>query len=228
MKRFLTYLNNGLFLCFGLLAFDSSALTFKTDGSVVQASGKVTQTSYAKRFGTVLSGENVQWQFSKETDTPNGYFGGDLFIIGTPLLRLSKIPEGSNYITELTKQNGFSSEDALQKYVVAAANSDFLEALDLSQDDAIAYVGNVSDEQIAQMDDSVGNEFSEMQSSVKDALQENLKDLIDEKIKESVSESLSDYLDTYHEDMLADGWSYDGVVDGFDQYSKCISGCDLL
>ena len=66
MKRFLTYLNNGLFLCFGLLAFDSSALTFKTDGSVVQASGKVTQISYAKRFGTALSGENVQWQFSKE------------------------------------------------------------------------------------------------------------------------------------------------------------------
>ena len=228
MKRFLTYLNNGLFLCFGLLAFDSSALTFKTDGSVVQSSGKVTQGSYSDKFETALAGKKgAQWQYSNEIESPKGYFGGDLFIVGTPLLVINKIPEGADYMVELAKQNGFKSVDTLQKYIISAANSDFLEELELSERDAIIFVANVSDEQLNNLDGAVSEAVSESVSdAVSESVSESVSDAVTDAVSGAVYDSLKDYLDNRHQEMLADGWTFEGVNEfGGNSYSRsCGSG----
>ena len=63
------------------LSGGASALTFKSDGSVVQKSGKVEVESFANRFREEMSKPSNQW--AKSTGSPRqfkGYFGDDALI----------------------------------------------------------------------------------------------------------------------------------------------------
>ena len=106
----------------------ASALTFKSDGSVVQKSGKVEIESFANRFREEMSKPNNQW--AKSTGSPRqvrGYFGDDALLPGAPLLRIQGIKKGEEYLDAVFRLNGLTDKKALYRYIIANASITFLE-----------------------------------------------------------------------------------------------------
>ena len=112
---------------------EASALTFKSDGSIVQKSGAVVRADDATRYQAALEafnrGETVEsWPISKGADsTPQkGYFGEQILEAGAPLYSIRNVRgSGDEIIDAIAKQNGFASSDGLKLSIIANSNDNF-------------------------------------------------------------------------------------------------------
>ena len=197
------------------LAGGASALTFKSDGSVVQKSGKVEVESFANRFREEMSKPTNQW--AKSIGSPKqvrGYFGDDALLPGSPLLRIQGIKKGEEYLDAVYRLNGLKDKKALFRYIIANASPAFLEDMGLSENDAQAYL----DTAIAEMlvDESVRNaaladslnviqEASlSINSEIDDALTDQISEAIDEQMEAMVSDAVEEAVEDAVEAALED------------------------
>ena len=181
----------------------ASALTFKSDGSVVQKSGKVEVGSFADRFRDEMSKPTNQW--AKSTGSPRqvrGYFGDDVLLPGSPLLRIQGIKKGEEYLDAVYRLNGLKDKKALFRYIIANASPTFLEDIGLTESDAQTYLDTALAEMLA--DETVENvELAnslrglqavslEIDSEMEDALTEQISETIEKQMEEAVEEAVED------------------------------------
>lgn len=184
-----------LFICQPALS-----LTFKSDGSVVQKSGDVVTKSYAERFKEQFATpDTTQWAFANgRPENPPGYFGNDIFLPGTPLLRLSKIRQGEDYLAALADKNGFADKAALQRFIISNASPEFLEELELGEEQAVSYVAaGVSEaknlgQDYSQMVEELQIVALEVASTVQEQVESQVQSQVAEQVEESVGDSVSE------------------------------------
>ena len=158
-------------------------VVWKSDGTVIDEDGNVKKEGYGARFQKQLSNPTKGWpKASGNGQSPKNYFGNELFIPGTPLLRMSGIYLGSNYIEKIYKLNNFENKRDLYKYIISNANISFLNTLNLSEENAIMYVSaNVNVDQI-----------NMSQSGVVALMQEKLKEKVAVEVQEKVNKEVSE------------------------------------
>ena len=194
------------------LGGSASALTFKSDGSVVQKSGKVVVESFANRFREEMSNPTKQW--AKSTGSPKkvrGYFGDDALLPGAPLLRIQGIKKGEDYLDAVYRLNGLKNKKALYRYIIANASPTFLEDMGLSEDEAQAYL----DTAVSEMLDDESLENAQLANSLKDVeeasvmitaeLEDKLTDQISESVDKQMEEAVSEAVEEAVEEAL-DSW----------------------
>ena len=177
----------------------ASALTFKSDGSVVQKSGKVEVESFANRFREEMSKPTNQW--AKSTGNPRqvgGYFGDDALLPGSPLLRIQGIKQGEEYLDAVYRLNGLKDKKALFRYIIANASPTFLEDIGLTESDAQTYLDTALAEMLA--DETVEN--VELANSLKDIQAVSLG--IDSELEEALTDQISEAIDKQMEAMVSD------------------------
>ena len=216
MYRFVITSMVGLMLSLG---GGASALTFKSDGSVVQKSGKVEVESFANRFREEMSKPTNQW--AKSTGTPKqvrGYFGDDALLPGSPLLRIQGIKKGEEYLDAVYRLNGLRDKKALFRYIIANASPTFLEDMGLSEGDAQAYLDTAITEMLD--DESVENTALAkslkdlkkasltINSEIEDVLTDQISETIDKQMEEAVSEVVEEAVEEAVEAAL-DNWIQD-------------------
>ena len=124
-----------------ILSSPAQSLTFKSDGSVVQADGTVTQKSAEERYLEALSafraGEEVTgFPVARETSgflglgggrntAPSGYFGSDIVEEGAPLIPLPKAINTSDPIASIADNLGMSAQQ-FTAALVSTASDDWL------------------------------------------------------------------------------------------------------
>ena len=196
MYRVFLTLMVGLMLSLG---GGASALTFKSDGSVVQKSGRVEVESFANRFREEMSKPTDQW--AKSTGTPKqvrGYFGDDALLPGSPLLRIQGIKKGEEYLDAVYRLNGLKDKKALFRYIIANASPTFLEDIGLTESDAQTYLDTALAEMLA--DETVEN--VELANSLKDVQAVSLG--IDSEMEEALTDQISEAIDKQMEAMVSD------------------------
>lgn len=184
-----------LFICQPALA-----LTFKSDGSVVQKSGEVVTKTYADRFKEQFSNPDAsRWAIADgRPENPPGYFGNDIFLPGTPLLRLSKIRQGEDYLAALADKNGFADKGALQRFIISNASPEFLEELELGEEQAVSYVAaGVAEaknlgQDYSQMVEDLQTVALEVASTVQEQVESQVQSQVAEQVEESVGDSVSE------------------------------------
>ena len=193
----------------------AEALTFKSDGSVVQKSGRVEVETFTNRFRDEMKPTN-QWAKSTGVPTPfRGYFGDDALMPGAPLLRIQGIRKGEDYLDAVYRLNGLKDKKALYRYIIANASPAFLQDMGLSENDAQTYL----DTAIAEMLDDGSIKNAELARALKDAkaaslginseieglLTDQISDEIDKQIEEAVSDAVEDAVEEAVEEAL-DNW----------------------
>ena len=86
-----------VFVLIGLCA-PASALTFKSDGSVVQKSGKVENKSFADRFSSEMSRPKRLGQINGKPKKIHRIFWRRCSCSGAPLLRIQGTKKGEEYL----------------------------------------------------------------------------------------------------------------------------------
>ena len=132
-QRGLLHLCRSLAICLLTIPIEASALTFKSDGSVVQKSGSVVRADDASRYQAALEafnrGEPVEgWPTSGGAGSArkSGYFGEQILEAGAPLYSIRNVRgSGDAIIKAIAKQNGFASSDGLKLSIIANSNDDF-------------------------------------------------------------------------------------------------------
>ena len=125
----------------GFLITPAHALTFKSDGSVVQSDGTVTQKSAEERYLEALSafraGEEVTgFPTARETTgffglgsgrttAPSGYFGSDIVEDGAPLIPLPRAIDTSDPIASIAENLGMNAQQ-FTAALVSTASEDWL------------------------------------------------------------------------------------------------------
>ena len=196
MYRVVLTLMVGLMLSLG---GGASALTFKSDGSVVQKSGKVEVESFANRFREEMSKPTNEW--AKSIGSPkqvSGYFGDDVLLPGSPLLRIQGIKKGEEYLDAVYRLNGLKDKKALFRYIIANASPAFLEDIGLTESDAQTYLDTALAEMLA--DKTVEN--VELANSLKDIQAVSLG--IESEMEEALSDQISEAIDKQMEEMVSD------------------------
>ena len=199
MIKFLsfTYL---IFLFLFFAVSGNSQVVWKSDGTIIGSDGKTKKESYGARFQKQLLNPTDDWP--KATGSGDGiqqnYFGNDIFIPGTPLLRMSGIDFGSDYSLKLAELNLFGDAKEMQKFIIANANIPFLDNLGISENDAINYVSSIN-----------YNEIPKENSNIKELILDkekkfNLSKNIAEKIDTSVSKDVSSKLKGKVENQIKD------------------------
>ena len=196
MYRVVLTLMVGLMLSLG---GGASALTFKSDGSVVQKSGKVEVESFANRFREEMSKPTNQWAKSiGSAKQVRGYFGDDVLLPGSPLLRIQGIKKGEEYLDAVYRLNGLKDKKALFRYIIANASPTFLEDIGLTESDAQTYLDTALAEMLA--DETVEN--VELANSLKDVQAVSLG--IDSEMEEALTDQISEAIDKQMEAMVSD------------------------
>jgi len=129
----LLHLCRSMAICLLTIPIEASALTFKSDGSVVQKSGSVVRADDASRYQAALEafnrGEPVEgWPTSGGAGSArkSGYFGEQILEAGAPLYSIRNVRgSGDAIIKAIAKQNGFASSDGLKLSIIANSNDDF-------------------------------------------------------------------------------------------------------
>ena len=181
------------------LGGSANALTFKSDGSVVQKSGKVEVESFGNRFRDEMSKPGNQWV--KSTGNPKqvrGYFGDDVLLPGAPLLRIQGIKKGEEYLDAVYRLNGLKDKKALFRYIIANASPSFLEDIGLTESDAQTYL----DTALAEMLDDEKVENVELANSLKEVQAVSLG--IELEMEDTLSGQISEVIDKQMEEMVSD------------------------
>ena len=128
-----------LFAVFLILVSPAWALTFKSDGSVVQKDGsvvtKTTQERYAEALSDYRAGRAVSGfptakklgglfgALGTKSSSPSGFFGGDIVEEGAPLIPLPSNIDLSDPISSIAKNLGMSSQQFTAALVSSASDS---------------------------------------------------------------------------------------------------------
>ena len=234
------------------LTISYSQVVWKSDGSVIGPSGEIKRKSYGSRFQDQLKNPTIEWpKATLYGDNPKNYFGNNIFIPGTPLLRMSSIDLGSDYLTKLSKLNNFDNIFDLQKYIIGNANNSFLEELNISENDAIIFLAsnidplkeNIKDinfkktvdkkiiKQISDFNKKIDNELSEelennIEDQIQDQINEELENNIEDQIQDQIYESLNDYFDRLEEEYKAKGWVVCNRTENSIMASSSSDGCN--
>ena len=183
-----------LIFCLTLQLVTSVSLggvTFKSGTAIkTDKDGKVYTETYAEGFEKALKKPTNTWQFSLGSmqEREGGYFGEQFLVPGTPLLRWSGLVIGDEYTQKLAKQNGFESTKAMSKYIVANANSSFIEKIGISEQEAQTYLLSGLDE----------SDFEDLN------ILGEINDFIDTKIQTEIEKLINDAVESEIEDALAD------------------------
>ena len=212
-----------IILIFSIFSLSSnSQVVWKSDGTIIGSDGEIKKESYGARFQKQLLNPTDDWP--KATGTGDGiqqnYFGNDIFIPGTPLLRMSGIDFGSDYSLKLAELNLFIDSKEMQKFIIANANINFLDNLGISDNDAITYVSSVNYNGIPnessnikelikdkekifnlskdfaktidkKLDKDVGNKLKgKVENQIKDKVEEEVQEKVEEKVQEQVQQQV--------------------------------------
>ena len=214
MYRVVLTLMVGLILSLG---GGASALTFKSDGSVVQKSGKVEAETFANRFRGEMSKPTNQW--AKSTGSPKqvrGYFGDDALLPGSPLLRIQGIKQGEEYLDAVYRLNGLKDKKALFRYIIANASPTFLEDIGLTEGQAQTYLDTalaemLVDEKVENVEliNSLNNVQAvslgidpEMEEALTDQISEAIDKQMEEKVSDAVEEAVEEAVEAALEDWV--------------------------
>ena len=196
---------NTIFLIFFFLIifqFKStySQVIWKSDGTVIGPKGEIKRKSYGVRFQEQIKNPTLEWpKASLYGDNPKNYFGNNIFIPGTPLLRMSSIDLRSDYLTKLSELNNFDNILDLQKFIIGNANSAFLEELNISEDAAIIFLSsklNKLDNSVKNInfkksvDKKINDQLSKFNEKIDDQINQELESNIEEQIQDQVNQEL--------------------------------------
>ena len=205
-------------LPFGLMLFISSiaaGLTFKDDGSIIQKSGEVVQLSFAERFARQFTSPSNDWPIARVNgQNPRGYIGGKIFLPGTPLLSIRNIYKGEDYVDALMQKNGFTSKNALQRYMVANANSGFLKKLKLTEGQAIQFISFIDETgfQLDKNSGAVNDEFSKTSADILEktlgkTIEEQTNKIFENEIRDRIEAEVNEALDESINEAFNDWWA---------------------
>ena len=137
-----------LLFLISIITFNSFAsVVWKSDGTIINDKGEIIKESYGVRFQQQLMNPSKEWpKASGKGKSLNNYFGNEVFIPGTPLLRMSSIDLNSNYMKNLATLNKFENIIDLQKFIISNANYKFLEAVDAALEELEAEINKKSSE----------------------------------------------------------------------------------
>lgn len=214
MKKIFTF--SFLICCFFSSNF-AIALTFKSDGTVVQKSGAIVKDSFATRFGNQFFLNAEKWPKARGTGLkePKGYLGEKLFMPGTPLMVIQNIKKGDSYVDALMKQNGFADKASLQRFIVANANPEFMETLGLSEADASQYVGNVDPTLVGNLSSEYQNQLAlaikavetEVAKNVEKAVEESVNEAVEGAVDDAVSDAVDEAVSSAIDAAMDDWWA---------------------
>jgi len=181
----------------------SLALTFKSDGSVVQNSGKVEVESYASRFLSELAEPTKDWSKSIGRPQPvKGYFGDDVFVPGTPLLRIQGIRKGEDYLSAVYRLNGFNGKKSLYRYIIANSTPEFIEEMGLTEEQAQSYLdaavndlmgdANIGNEALASSLNAVQAAFASKSADIEEVVADQVSEAIEQQMEEAVSDAVEE------------------------------------
>ena len=137
------------FVISSLFLSPSYALTFKSDGSIVQNDGTVvkesTKETYAKAladfragkkvtdFPTARENNSIFGFLGAETSTPKGYFGNDIVENGAPLIPLPSQIDMADPIASIANNLGMSTKQ-FTAALVSSASDNWLEENEIAQE----------------------------------------------------------------------------------------------
>ncbi len=201
MFKFLSF--TYLVLIFFFFADTSnSQVVWKSDGTIIGSDGKTKKESYGARFQKQLLNPTDDWP--KATGTGDGiqqnYFGNDIFIPGTPLLRMSGIDFGSDYSLKLAELNLFGDAKEMQKFIIANANIQFLDNLGISENDAITYASSINYNEIPKENSNIKELILDKEKKFK--LSKNFEKKIDYAVSKDVSNKLKGKVENQIKDKV--------------------------
>ena len=186
-----------LFLVFFPFKSSNAQVVWKSDGTVIGPKGEIKRKSYGVRFQEQIKNPTIEWpKASLYGDNPKNYFGNNIFIPGTPLLRMSSIDLRSDYLTKLSKLNNFDNIFDLQKFIIGNANSAFLEELNISEDAAIIFLSSKLDNSVKNInfkksvDKKINDQLSSFIEKIDDQINQELENNIEEQIQDQVNKEL--------------------------------------
>ncbi len=241
-----------------IIIFDSYAsVIWKSDGTIINDKGEIIKESYGTRFQKQLINPSKEWpKASGKGKNLENYFGNEIFIPGTPLLRMSSIDLNSNYLEKLAKLNDFESINDLQKFIIGNANYKFLNELNITEESAIIFISkdfiksnliDSNNENLSLLNEKLSDNFSEelehqidqkfknktkkvlqnnIENQVQEQLQSQVQEQVEQQIQEQVYESLTEYFDRLEEEYKAKGWTVCSRTEDSISASSSSDGCD--
>ena len=189
-----------LFLIFFPFKSSYAQVVWKSDGTIIGPGGEIKTKSYGSRFQEQIKNPTLEWpKASLYGDNPKNYFGNNIFIPGTPLLRMSSIDLRSDYLTKLSELNNFDNILDLQKFIIGNANGAFLEELNISEDAAIIFLSsrpNKLDNTMKNInfkksvDKKINEQLSNFNDKIDDQINQELENNIEEQIQAQVNQEL--------------------------------------
>ena len=203
-----------IFLFLIIFQFKSSysQVIWKSDGSIIGSDGEIKRKSYGSRFQEQIKNPTLEWpKASLYGGNPKNYFGNNIFIPGTPLLRMSSIDLRSDYLTKLSELNNFDNILDLQKFIIGNANSAFLEELNISEDAAIIFLSsklNRLDNSVENInfkksvDKKINNQLSNFNEKIDNQINQELENNIEEQIQAQVNQELESNIEEQIQDQI--------------------------
>ena len=201
-----------LFLIIFQFKYSYSQVIWKSDGTVIGPKGEIKRNSYGVRFQEQIKNPTLEWpKASLYGANPKNYFGNNIFIPGTPLLRMSSIDLRSDYLTKLSELNNFDNILDLQKFIIGNANSAFLEELNISEDAAIIFLSsklNKLDNSVKNInfkksvDKKINDQLSNFNEKIDDQMNQEFENNIEEQIQAQVNQESESNIEEQIQDQV--------------------------
>jgi len=128
---------------------------------------------------------------------PNGFFGSDLFLTGSPLLTLRGVRPQGDTLSQIAEVNGFQDKKELIRYLILAANADFLETLGLSETEAQEFLSSAFKfEELAESEthgQMAALMYKDVRRQIEDSVSEDVEETISSEVANTVVASV-DYV----------------------------------